>query len=389
MMYNWQKTEWPRFGVEVAELGPELEAFASAHAGVEAAYAKIAASTDEADGLVREALSSGGIEGERLDGGVIQSSVLRLMGLPPAPGPRVPHDVRAEGAALLVMDVARDRLEAVTPDLLMRWHRDLMAPLPSAGRFRTHTDAMRIVRRDAFGAYEVLFEAPPSGRVPEEMDAFSRAWASSSWTGERLSDAALRAALFHPYFESIHPFEDGNGRLGRALVAKELSASFSAPIVVPLSPLIASRRKAYYAALRESSLSLAWTPWAKFFIPLLTEAMKAYGAEADFVLKKRAFLGHWEGRLPARPFGVLRRLFADGADGVARGLSVQKYRRMTGVSKPTATRDLVALVSAGVLVQEGQGRATRYAVRLQAPRSVREPRPEGPARSPNGRPNMV
>ncbi len=363
MTYNWEMKEWPAFRFEEALIAPEIEAFRAVHASVEPAYRQIAGSGDEADELTAEAMRTSAVEGERLDESAVLSSVCRHLGLPArASEAGIRPDARAEGIAALVMDIRRDRGEPITKDLLRFWHRDLMRAQPDAGKFRSHDDPMLIVRRTAYGDYDVRFKAPPSDRVEAELDRFvetARAWRPSS---DVLTNAVLKAALLHPYFESIHPFEDGNGRIGRALLAKGLAESFGAPIVVPVSPIIAAQRRDYYEALHVASLTLDWTPWTQFILPLLTEAMRAYVANIDFVLQKRAYLSRWESQISPRSLAVLKRMFRDGAEGVARGLSAAKYQRMAGVSKATATRELSTLVQMGAIRSEGAARATHYTV---------------------------
>ncbi len=359
MTYNWQKKEWPNFRCETPVLADELSAFKQAHTGVLPAYQLIAGSTSETEGLTLEALRTSLVEGEKVDEGAILSSVCRVMGVKPT-HPAVRSDARSEGVAALVMSVRRDWNVPLTREMLLFWHRDLQLGLPGAGAFRSHADSMQVVRRDAYGDYEVRFEAPPSARVEREIDQFLEFAADFLPDANAAVRAALKAALFHLYFESIHPFEDGNGRIGRALVAKWLAESFGAPVVVPVSAAIERHRAAYYDELRSASLTLDWTRWAQFFIPLLTEAMETFARNVRFILRKRDYLAKWEGSLAERPLKVLRHLFKDGEEGVVRGLSAAKYQRITGVSKPTATRDLAALASLGAVVPVGAGRAASY-----------------------------
>ncbi len=359
MTYNWQQKDWPNFRFETSVLADELSAFREAHAGVLPAYQLIAGSSLETEGLTLEALRTSSVEGERVDEGAILSSVCRVMGVKPS-CPAVHADARSEGVASLVMSVRRDWNRPLTRELLLFWHRDLRLGLPGAGEFRTHAEAMQIVRRDAYGDYEVRFVAPPSSRVESEISRFLEWEAAFLPSADVAARAALKSALFHLYFESIHPFEDGNGRIGRALVAKWLAESFGAPVIVPVSAAIEKHRTAYYDELQAASRILDWTRWTKFFIPILTEAMDSFARNVRFILRKRDYLATWEQRLTERQLKVIRRLFKDGEDGIARGLSAAKYQRMTGVSKPTATRDLAALVACGAVRPVGAGRAASY-----------------------------
>ncbi len=366
MNYNWQKKDWPHFVLEESEFSQELVAFQQAHATVLPAYQSVVGSSLESEGLVLEALRTSSVEGEKVDESVILSSVCRVMGVK-APPIGFTHDQRSEGAAALVMDVRRDWHKPLNRDLLLFWHRDLMQGAVHAGQFRVHADPMQVVRQNAFGEYEVRFEAPPSAQIETEVAQFLTEVASWSFGTTPLSREAIKAALIHLYFESIHPFEDGNGRLGRALVAKILAESLGAGVVVPISPVIEAHRAAYYDELHAASFTLDATRWVKFLIPLFTQAMVQFVENVHFILRKRDYLTRWEEQLTERQMKVLKRLFKDGADGVARGLSAAKYQRMTGVSKPTATRDLAEMMHCGALVLTGAGRAAHYQLVFETP----------------------
>jgi len=168
------------------------------------------------------------------------------------------------------------------------------------------------------------------------------------------------AAMLHPHFESIHPFEDGNGRVGRALVAKTLAEGLGLPLILPVSVIIARHRVAYYDEINEASRSLDWTNWAAFFIPVLTEVLTSFLSAARFVKAKHDYLMRYEGGFSARTKKVILRMFEDGEAGVQAGLSAAKWMRMAKVAKPTATRDLAELVAQGAIVSQGGSNFIRY-----------------------------
>ncbi len=177
---------------------------------------------------------------------------------------------------------------------------------------------------------------------------------------EKPVEVALKAAMLHPHFESIHPFEDGNGRVGRAIVAKTLAEGLGLPLVLPVSTVIARHRVAYYDEINEASRSLDWTNWAAFFIPVLTETIEGFVAAVKFIAAKRAYLAKYESAFTERAKKVILRMFEDGEEGVKAGLSASKWGRMAKVSKPTATRDLAELVAVGAIVREGDGPTAHY-----------------------------
>jgi predicted transcriptional regulator len=166
--------------------------------------------------------------------------------------------------------------------------------------------------------------------------------------------------MLHPHFESIHPFEDGNGRVGRALVAKTLAEGLGLPLILPVSTVIARHRAAYYDEINEASRSLDWTNWAAFFIPVLTETLEGFVAAVKFIAAKRAYLAKYESAFSDRAKKVILRMFEDGEEGVKSGLSASKWVRMAKVSKRTAERDLAELAAVGAVVAVNDGPQTRY-----------------------------
>ena len=170
----------------------------------------------------------------------------------------------------------------------------------------------------------------------------------------------MKAAMLHPHFESIHPFEDGNGRIGRAIVAKTLAEGLGLPLVLPVSSVIARHRVAYYDEINEASRSLDWTNWAAFFIPVLTETIEGFVAAVKFIAAKRAYLAKYESAFTERAKKVILRMFEAGEEGVKAGLSASKWMRMAKVSKRSAERDLAELSVVGAVVAVNDGPQTRY-----------------------------
>jgi len=362
--YVWQAPEWPDFKFSRSALADELALFAKTLAETKKALRKPQPLEDVAGAMTEEAVRTSEMEGVEVDEGVVMSSVCRALGVAGAPS-GLPKDARAEGVAKMMLSVRRDWERPLSADMLKDWHGSLLSMDPrgaTAGAFRNSPEPMRVVRTNAYGEMEIRYEAPPSERVPEEIDRFVRRWREGA---AKPADVALKAAFMHPHFESIHPFEDGNGRVGRALVAKTLAEGLGLPVVLPVSTIIARHRRAYYEELNAASLSLDWTPWAAFFIPVLSETLTDFLAAMRFVAAKRDFLAKNEQRMSERAKKVILRMFRDGEEGIRAGLSAAKWERMAKVSKPTATRDLAELERTGVIVAEGAGPTTRY--RLNCP----------------------
>ena len=358
--YNWQQKGWPKATCNRAALREELKAFEAAFRTLKKALKAPQDMEVVARALTDEAVKTSAIEGVSVDESVVMLSICKALGVAYAPK-GFTKDARAEGVAQMMLAVREQWNAPLTAKLLTDFHGALMAGDESrvtVGAFRSHKQPMRVVRRLADGTVEIRYEAPPSERVTREIAAFVRMWKSPVTTP---TDVALKAAMLHPHFESIHPFEDGNGRVGRALVAKTIAEGLGLPLILPISTIIARHRAAYYDEINDASRSLDWTNWAAFFIPVLTEMLTDFVAAIRFVKAKRDYLAKYEHGFSERARKVVLRMFEDGETGVNAGLSAAKWMRMAKVSKPTATRDLAELVALGAVVPEGLGGPeTRY-----------------------------
>ena len=358
--FNWQQKGWPRATCNRAALRDELAAFKVAFMELKKALKKPQDMEVVARALTDEAVKTSAIEGVNVDESVVMSSICKALGVEYAPK-GFTKDARAEGVAQMMLAVREKWNAPLTAKLLTGFHGALMAgeeKRVAVGAFRTHKEPMRVIRRHADGTAEIRYEAPPSENVPKEIAAFARMWKAPATTP---ADVALKCAMIHPHFESIHPFEDGNGRVGRALVAKALAEGLGIPLVLPVSTVIARHRAAYYEEINEASRSLDWTNWAAFFIPVLTEMMTSFVAAMRFVKAKRDYLAKYESGFSERARKVVLRMFEDGEEGAKGVLSAAKWMRMAKVSKPTATRDLGELMAQGAIVSEGLGGPeTRY-----------------------------
>lgn len=360
MSFNWQQKGWPKATCNRAALRDELRAFEAAFKALKKALGKSQDLEVVARTLTDEAVKTSAIEGVNVDESVVMSSICKALGVAYVPK-GFAKDARAEGVAQMMLAVREKWNAPLTAKLLTSFHEALMKgekARVTVGAFRSHKEPMRVIRRLADGTVEIRYEAPPSERVPKEIVAFVKMWQSPA---VKPTDIALKAALIHPHFESIHPFEDGNGRVGRALVAKAIAEGLNVPLILPVSTAIARHRMAYYDELNEASRTLDWTNWAAFFIPALTEMMTSFVEAMRFVKAKRDYLARYESGFTERAKKVILRMFEDGEAGVRAGLSAAKWMRMAKVSKPTATRDLAGLFAQGAIVPEALGGPeTRY-----------------------------
>jgi Fic family protein len=242
--------------------------------------------------------------------------------------------------------------------MLWRWHLKLFIDW---GNYRTHSEPMRIVsgRKDV---QKVFFEAPPSAQIPREMEQFVD-WFNAIDSSEPILG---KAAIAHVYFESIHPFEDGNGRIGRVLVEKVLSQGVKSPILIAVSKVLEKRKKEYYAALEVCNRTLQVDDWVEFFAECISQAQEESMHLLYFLIEKSKMFTTLSGQLNSRQEKVLLRMFAEGPSGFKRGLSAENYIAITKTSKSTATRDLVDLVQKQALIKTGELRHTRYWLNLSA-----------------------
>ena len=359
MSYNWQQKGWPNATVDRSAIKDELKAFEVAFRAVKKCLKSAQDPELTAETLTNEAVTTSAIEGVRVDESAVMSSICRALGVS-APPMGFAKDARAEGVAAMMLAVRREWGDSISASLIKGWHKSLMSGDVGrvvVGAFRQNP--VYVVRTHADGTQEVRFEAPPGGRVPGEIRKFVGLWKSAEESPDAI---ALKAAMLHPHFESIHPVEDGNGRVGRALVAKTLAEGLGAPLILPISTIIARHRAAYYDELNEASRTLDWTNWCAFFVPVLTEMMTSFVAAARFIAAKRAYLRKYEKHFSERAKKVVLRIFEDGEKGVAAGLSAAKWMRMAKVSKPTATRDLADLAEIGAIIPVGAGPVARYAI---------------------------
>ena len=367
MTYNWQQSDWPHFKYDQKGIEDTLFSFAE-RAGRVAGLLK--GLTDDIHTetiigmMVAEALKTSQIEGEYLNRIDVISSIQKNMGL--VPEKQQVSDKRAQGIAELMIDVRESYARKLTKAKLFSWHKMVMQGTSrvKAGAWRTHKDAMQIVS-GAYGKEKVHFEAPPSKQIPQEMKSFISWFNDTGRRGKReIKNPVIRSAIAHLYFESIHPFEDGNGRIGRALSDKALLQGFEGPILLSLSKTIESKKKDYYNALKVAQLSNEITRWLVYFSGIALQAQTEAEGEIEFTLKKTKFFDRFESELNPRQLKVIRRIFAEGSKGFTGGMNAKKYISITGTSKATATRDLQDLVHRGIFVSAGAGRSTRYEVDL-------------------------
>lgn len=375
MRYNWQLSDWTHFQYDLSVVYDSLLKIAEKAGFISGKISHIAKDQQmEAmvDLLVEEAVHTSEIEGEYIHRADVRSSIIRKLGL----GLNVSliKDQRAEGIAELMLDVRNSYQEELTEEKLFDWHLMLLGgsrnPNLKVGYWRTDDSAMQIVSGH-YGRRVVHFVAPPSKQVPDEMQKFLK-WFNETALGKHkaIPFPVVRSAIAHLYFESIHPFDDGNGRIGRAIAEKALSQGFGYPVLISLSTAIEAHKKEYYAALGAASKSNEITAWIVYFVNLVLDAQAYTENQIDFIIKKTNFFDNYNKLLNERQLKVLARMLQAGSKGFEGGMSAKKYMAIAKTSKATATRDLQHLVELHALRQIGSGRSVRYEINLSTIGSV-------------------
>ncbi|MFY7861776.1 MAG: Fic family protein, partial [Chitinophagales bacterium] len=246
----------------------------------------------------------------------------------------------------------------LTEKMLWSWHSSLLAHDKNIakGAWRTHKEPMQIIS-GTYGKENVHFEAPPSSKLSKEMKNYIK-WFNLS--RKEIKNPIIRSAIAHLYFESIHPFEDGNGRIGRIISEKVLSQALGQPILISLSNSIEKHRYQYYSELKENQRKLTIDKWIIFFGEMIIDAQKNMLQTIEFTIKKTKFLDYAKPLMDTKQQKAINKMLQD--ENFIGGMNASKYMSITKVSKATATRDLADLVSKNILVSEGGGRSTTYVV---------------------------
>jgi len=360
-MWNWELPEWPKFTYKKRSLHSWEREFLL-NMGSLSAYLK-AIDQQECKHFIVEILSLEGwesakIEGELLNRESLQSSIKRHFGLPTTVKK---ESVRESQMAELLYKVYSSFEKPLTHEMLWEWHKILFKNISSIedrGKYRTHKEPMQIVSH-RWGSPRIFFEAPPSSKVRQEMERFIQ------WFNDTKDALILeRAAMAHLYFENIHPFEDGNGRIGRLLVEKALAQGVGRPVLIAVSKILERRKKEYYAELGKCNRSLDAHEWMHFFSSVILQAQEESINMLYFLMEKAKIFAALTGQLNERQEKALLRMFAEGPEGFKGGMSAGKYITITKASRATATRDLADLVEKRVLVKTGELRHARYALNL-------------------------
>ncbi len=363
-VYIYEDTAWPRFQWSREKLAEQLAAVHREQGRLlgrmEALGFKL---RQEAvlETLTEDVLKSSEIEGERLDAEQVRSSIARRLGMDI--GGLKPVDRDVEGVVEMMLDATRQYEKPLTEERLFTWHallfptgRSGMRPI-RVGAWRDDSGGPMQVISGPVGREHVHFQAPAANRLEAEMKRFL-AW----FNGNEEKDWVVRAGIAHLWFVTIHPFDDGNGRIARALSDMALARSEqSSQRFYSMSAQIRQERAAYYDNLeRTQKGGMDITAWMAWFLGCLGRAIETAQGDLGTVLSKARF---WESigdfRLNERQRLVLNRLL-DGFEGK---LTTSKWAKLARCSHDTALRDIAALIQGGILVRNpAGGRSTSYAL---------------------------
>lgn len=372
MKWNWQQKDWPKFSYNKVDLQGFEGEFLYGSGLIFGVYKHLGKMDQEIlsiELILDEALKTSEIEGEILNRDSLQSSIRRNFGLktdhrkiPPA----------EKGIADMMTDLYQNFSGKLTHKTLFKWHEMLTngrRDLQNIGKYRAHNDSMQIIS-GRLDKPKVHFEAPPSKKMKKEMEGFITWFNNSEPRGEQKGknknslSPIIRAAIAHLYFVSIHPFEDGNGRIARALSIKALSQAIKQPLLTSFSTIIQSKKKDYYDALAANSKSNEITNWLIYFAKTLLESQNHTKNLIEFLVKKTKLYDSLRDQLNERQEKALQRMFKEGINGFKGGLSAKNYIALTKTSRPTASRDLQDLVEKKALIKTGEFKGTRYRLNL-------------------------
>ncbi len=367
-LWIWQQPDWPHFSWQAEALAPLLRACSQAQGRLIGMLGAVGSDTEvqsSLDAMLQNIVTSSAIEGEQLNVGSVRSSLARRLGL----NEEGRTTSRSEGLAELLLDATRAYQQPLDLQRLFTWHGwlfpsdDLLLARPLRIGMLRGEEPMQVVS-GRLDRPTVHFEAPPRAGLEAQLNDFI-AWFENSRSDANL-DPFLRAGIAHFWFVTLHPFDDGNGRLTRAITDLALAQGEQQAIrFYAMSASILDDRTGYYRILEASQKgTLDITAWLQWFLATLLNSLEQALARIDRVLvKARFWQAHRSQTLSTEQIKVLNRLLDGGEKGFENGISAAQYQAVAKVSKATATRHLSDLLEKGCLERlPGGGRSTRYQI---------------------------
>lgn len=359
----WQRADWPVFTWQWDQLVGPLGMANQALGRLQMASRVLSPKAFQevlAEILTLEGVSTSAIEGEKINPASMAASVARHLGLPVDGS--APIDRQAEGVGAVIADAMQNPRSPISQDRLCRWHRALFPesrPGIAVGMLRP--GQVHVETRVSEEESVVHFMAVPRARLEPELARFLEWFNAGS-----PMDGLVRAGMAHLWFVTIHPFDDGNGRIARALTDLSLSQAYDSDPIVRMSTRILQVRPDYYAALEAAQAfdhGLDITPWLRWFLIQVAEAC----TQPELIIQRSLAKGTFWARnndkqINERQRKVLNRLLDAGPDGFEGGMTTRKYVSLTRCSAITASRDLADLAGSGCLLVVGAGRSTHYII---------------------------
>jgi len=380
-VYIWQAQNWPHFVYQKSVITPKLKSILALQKTLIGDAVKMPDNLDrvaEMDALIQNAIQTSEIEGEKLNISSVRSSVAKHLGLEQA---GLPAGTRQTEGLVKMLCAATSNLQKPIRQLtLCDWQALLFPVKPllrdiAVGELRGDAP-MQVVSQKA-NREIVHFQAPPRSELQHELKLFIE-WFNSKlkYHASTVDNGIIRAAIAHLWFITLHPFDDGNGRVARALTDRALAQAEQTSVrFYSLSAAIEMNRTAYYEILQATQSCLSFyqqkpdsetdiTDWISWFLDALAEAIQQGCFRIERIITKTCFWQrHSQTVLTARQVKVLNRLLDSAGDGFLQGINASKYQSLAKVSKATATRDLVDLLEKGCIKQlPGRGRSTRYVI---------------------------
>lgn len=377
MTYLWQHFDWPNFYFDESKI--DLSLLYEYSRSINKLSLELEQVSEDLrldamiDLMVKEAITTSAIEGENLSYKDVRSSVKNHLGLI-YPADHI-RDPRAEGISALMVNNFQKVPTELSANILFQWHRmvlpkeyDTWGRKLLVGKWRE--SSIEVVSGPVH-KQKVHFVGPSVESVAIEMEQFFKWYNSTSpqqtEQKQKIIPGPIRAAIAHLWFVTIHPFDDGNGRIARAIADHALAQDTQMPMLHSLSAAIQKHRNDYYTQLETiQSGSMDVTEWVQWFLNITKESIDITQKIITFTIEKSNFIGRFKDQINDRQLIVVLDLFANGPEGDSRSVNRNKYVKKTHCSPRTALRDINGLVEKKALKRlPGEGRNTRYGLNLE------------------------
>jgi len=373
MNYLWQHPDWPNFQYDSQAIHGLLYRYAIENSKLTETVARLPNHLEQEaniDLIVSEAIETMAIEGESLDRHSVLSSIKNQLGLNQPP--ELLPNPKAKQVTALLLTVHKHLNQPLCKAELIRWKKMLFGETWSPTTIDQEpwrTVEMSIIKGGRIDrANDIVYEAVPLTQVEAEMARYLD-WYNATRPTKKIDDHAIpgpiRAAIAHLWFEIIHPFEDGNGRVGRAIAEQALAQELGRPPLACLSAAIQTKKDKYYQALEEANQNIDITSWIIYFVKTIIQSQRIARLQIDRVLTKAKFFDRYNDQLNTRQRRAILYMFDAELSVKERSINRNKYTSMITESAKTAQRDLQDLANKGIIVPlPGRGRSTRYTLKL-------------------------